>query len=234
MKKVRKLQIAVCAVLPLLMNSAQSHMLTQFPVYDRGGLYKKSKELGWPYYDGEVEGTFGPVRFNVQHACGHEGERVTTKQVAMVIPTGATVQKISTTLPNPWEFPAFEPTYEELGSASPDANGYDWAIWFTKPFAQASLNRVYPIDPGTSSTGDPIARAYVWVGDHPDDNDADLTITTWFPEIPAESCVKEVQYFFPAAQFCSTPGKPNSVSGWLLGTTSEWSKDLCTAPDPPV
>ncbi|HRB29484.1 MAG: hypothetical protein V9E86_10920 [Nitrosomonas sp.] len=186
------------------------------------GFIKKSKETEWPYYR---DGAFGPIRFNVQHACNHDGnDPITTKQVAVVIPTGATVQKINTTLPAPWEFPTFEPPYQEIGSASPDANGYDWAIQFVKPHAQTSLNKVYPIM-GKTSTGENIPRALVWVGDHPDNNDADLLITNFFPEIPAESCIKEAQYFFPSAQFCTTQGQPNSVSGWLLGTTSQWTKD---------
>lgn len=43
-----------------------------------------------------------PFTNNVQHACNHEGTGpITTKQVAVVIPTGATVQKINTTLACP-------------------------------------------------------------------------------------------------------------------------------------
>ncbi len=223
MKKNLQLQIVAGITLALLMSNAQSHLFTNFPVYDRGGLYKKSKEADWPYYQ---DGAFGPVRFNVQHACGHtEGAMVTTKQVAVVIPTSPTVRRIDTTLTNPWDFPNFEPTYQELGPASPDANGYDWAIQWLKPHSHASFNNVYPIM-GKTSTGEDIPRALVWVGDHPDNNDADLLVTMSFPEIPAASCVKEVQFFFPSAQFCSTVGQTNSVSGWLLGTTSEWSKEM--------
>lgn len=195
-------------------------MYTQFPTYDRGGLYEKSKESEWPYYQ---DGAFGPVRFNIQHACSHnEGDPVSTKQLTIVLPAGATVKRVNTTLPGPWEFPPFEPAYQELGPASPDAKGYDWALQFVKPYAQASLNRVYPI---MGPTGD-VPRALVWVGDHPNNNDADVMATMFFPEIPAESCVKEVQYFFPAAQFCSTRGKPNTVTGWLLGETDQWPKSL--------
>jgi hypothetical protein len=223
MKKLTKLKIAACAASILLISSSQAHMYTQFPVYDRGGLYEKSKESDWPYYQ---DGAFGPVRFNVQHACSHEEGtgRVSTRQLTVVIPTGATVKRVDTKLPGPWEFPNFDPAYQELGPASPDANGYDWAISFVKPFAQAALNRVYPIM-GKTSTGENIPRALVWVGDHPNDNDADIMATMFFPEIPAESCVKEVQYFFPAAQFCSTPRQPNTVTGWLLGTTENWTKE---------
>ncbi len=220
MKKTIILKLTACAASILLTTDAQAHMYTQFPTYDRGGLYEESKKSEWPYYQ---DGAFGPVRFNVQHACSHEeGAPVSTKQVTVVIPTGTTVKKVSTTLPGPWEFPNFEPAYQELGPASPDASGYDWAIKFVKPYTQASLNRVYPI---VDSSGSETPRALVWVGDHPNNNDADLMATMWFPEIPAESCVKEAQYFFPSAQFCSTHRQPNTVTGWLLGTTDQWAKE---------
>lgn len=223
MKKTTKLQLAACLASVLLTTSVQSHMYTQFPVYDRGGLYEQSKAADWPYY---TDGAFGPVRFNVQHACSHEeGAPVSTRQLTIVLPTGSTVKRIDTKLPAPWEFPNFDPPYQELGNASPDANGYDWALQFVKPYTQASLNRVYPIQ-GTNSTGEAIPRALVWVGNHPNDNDADIMATMYFPEIPTDSCVKEAQYFFPAAQFCSTRGQSNTVTGWLLGTTNQWTKDL--------
>ncbi|MCG7756420.1 MAG: hypothetical protein LZF63_07150 [Nitrosomonas sp.] len=220
MKKTMKIKLAACAASILLTTGVQAHMYTQFPAYDRGGLYEESKKSEWPYYQ---DGAFGPVRFNIQHACSHaEGAPVSTKQVTIVIPTGTTVKKVNTTLPGPWEFPNFDPAYQELGPASPDANGYDWAIKFVKPYTQASLNRVYPI---VDSSGSETPRALVWVGDHPNSNDADLMATMWFPEIPAESCVKEAQYFFPSAQFCSTPRQPNTVTGWLLGITDQWVKE---------
>lgn len=221
MSNTNKLKLAAYAASLLFITSVQAHMYTQFPTYDRGGLYEESKKSEWPYYQ---DGAFGPVRFNVQHGCSHDegAGRVSTRQLTVVIPTGATVKRVNTMLPGPWEFPNFDPPYQELGPASPDASGYDWAVKFVKPHTQASLNRVYPI---TDSTGAEQPRALVWVGNHPNDNDADIMATMYFPEIPAESCIKEAQYFFPAAQFCTTPGKPNTVTGWLLGTTDHWSKE---------
>ena len=222
MKKTMLFKLFTGGATALLVMSAHAHMFTNFPTYDRGGLYEESKKAEWPYY---VDGAFGPVRFNVQHACSHnEGDPVSTRQVIMVLPTGTTVKKVNTKLPAPWEYPNFDPPYQEVENASPDATGFDWAMQFIKPHAHAAFNRVYPIQ-GKSATGETIPRALAWVGDHPNDNDADLTSTMFFPEIPESSCVKEVQYFFPTAQFCSTRGQPNTVTGWLLGVTNNWTKN---------
>ena len=90
MKKLTKLKIAACAASILLISSSQAHMYTQFPVYDRGGLYEKRKESDWPYYQ---DGAFGPVRFNVQHACSHEEGtgRVSTRQFRVLTVSGVAV-----------------------------------------------------------------------------------------------------------------------------------------------
>ncbi|HRB29483.1 MAG: hypothetical protein V9E86_10925 [Nitrosomonas sp.] len=41
MNKTLTLQIAAGIASALLVTNVQSHMFTNFPVYDRGGLYKK-------------------------------------------------------------------------------------------------------------------------------------------------------------------------------------------------
>mgnify|MGYP003429519493 FL=1 len=43
MNKTLTLQIAAGIASALLVTNVQSHMFTNFPVYDRGGLYKKKK-----------------------------------------------------------------------------------------------------------------------------------------------------------------------------------------------
>ncbi len=224
----KKTRLAAMLIAAGFAGQVAAHMYTNFPTYDRGGLYEKSKAKEFPYYK---DGAFGPIRFNVQHACDPEPyfdfSNVTTKQVAIVIPTGKDVQLVDTVLKAAWEFPPFDPAYKELGPASPDADGNDWGIQFLKPQPNPALPKAYAIL-GETSKGETIPRAVVWVGDHPDTNDTDLVATIYFPEIPEKSCVQEVQYFFPSAQFCGnfTPVNAKPMEGWLLGTTAKWSKSM--------
>jgi hypothetical protein len=223
MRQNTPLQVVSALIAAILGSPAAAHIYVNFPTYDRGGLYEESKKLDWALYE---DGAFGPVRFNVQHACGHaEFSTVTTKQVVIVMPNGKNTKLINTVLPGPWNFPPFDPAYKELGSASPDAKGHEWAINWLKPMTQASFPKAYPIL-GQTSGGGTVPRAVVWVGDHPDGNDADLAVTMEFPTIPKNSCVKEVQYFFPMAQFCGNTDPAHSIQAWMLGTTDQWSKSL--------
>jgi hypothetical protein len=67
----------------------------------------------------------------------------------------------------------------------------------------------------------------IWTGRSPDRNRGDLKATVYFPDIPPESCVTEVQYFFPAAQFCANgKSKNEKAMGWLFGPTEQWPKEL--------
>lgn len=201
---------------------ASAHIYINFPTYDRGGDYAQSRKQDWAIYQ---DGAFGPVRFNVQHACGHTAfSKVTTNQVVIVMPNGKNTQRIDTVLPKPWNFPPFDPGYKELGPVSPDQDNHEWAVNWLKPMTQASFNKAYPIL-GETSGGGTAPRAVVWVGDHPDGNDADLTVTMEFPTIPKKSCVKEVQYFFPMAQFCSNATGAEPVMAWMLGSTDQWPKE---------
>lgn len=212
---------ALC--LALFAKGASSHIYINFPVYDRGGDYAASKQLDWAVYQ---DGAFGPVRFNVQHACGHESfSDVVTKQVVIVIPNGTHAKRIDTVMPRPWTFPPFDPGYKELGPASPDRVGREWGVNWLKPMTQASFPKVYPLL-GEISGGGIAPRAVVWVGDHPDTNDGDLSVTMEFPTIPKSSCVKEVQYYFPMAQFCSNTGAAPAAMAWMLGATAQWPKEL--------
>lgn len=206
-----------------------AHMYINFPNADRGsnGVYQKSKDEDFAYYE---DGAFGPVRFKVDHACGHAGDgwsNVRTKQVAIVVPTGPDTKLVDTrvTPPGCCSPPPFEPLYKELGNASPDAEGVDWGIGYLKPQPDPAFPNVYPIM-GQTTSGDAIPRAVVWVGDHPDYNDTDLRATVYLSEIPAESCVKEVQYFFAAAYFCSNAPTPHeAMTAWILGPTRQWPQD---------
>ncbi|MFO1417834.1 MAG: hypothetical protein U1E83_04125 [Methylotetracoccus sp.] len=228
MIRVTRSQVAVALAAAGFAGQAAAHIFTNFPTYDRGGLYEKSRDAEWPYYQ---DGAFGPIRFNAQHACDPNPydpyePNVVTNQVVVVYPTGKNTQIIDTTVPKPWNFPPMDPGYKELGPASPDANGFDWAVQFVKPMPHAAYPTAYTFLTDANN-GDKIPQAVAWVGKQHMYDDTDLTTTIYFADIPKKSCVTEVQYYFATAQFCSgiKPGNAMPVTGWLLGPTENWPKE---------
>lgn len=232
MIRVTRSQLAAALAAAGFAGQAAAHMYTNFPTYDRGGLYEKSRDAEWPYYQ---DGAFGPIRFNAQHACDPEPydayePNVVTNQVVVVFPTGKNTQIVDTTVPRPWSFPPMDPGYKELGPASPDADGRDWAVQWLKPVPAAAYPTAYTFLTDVTN-GDRIPQAVAWVGKQHMFEDTDLQTTIYFADFSTKtlksSCVAEVQYYFAAAQFCSgiKPGNAKPVEGWLLGPTDTWTKE---------
>jgi hypothetical protein len=212
-----------------------AHMYTQFPAYERGGAPEQNQYEAI-YHDG----AWAHVFMSIGHACGHtgvQGPNPRTMQVAVVIPGNNTeAQVIDYPLLNgDYSFSSLKTQYKVIGPASPDAQGYDWGISVAQSEAIPALTRTYTFYAEKSPVYEKAPRAAVWAGEGvPNYNEAQIALWLQLPEIPQESCVTDVQYFFAAAQFCAKSKIKGALPGqaWLLGATTNWSEEyLGGAPD---
>jgi len=168
----------------------------------------------------------------VGHACLHgvvPWADVTTYQVVVGIPNGKNLKIVDTDI---WNWDPFYPEYKELGPASPDAKGHDWAIPWVKPINSASFKTVHPFYDKITQVNlwgealiDQAPRSVAWAsGKIQQVNIDDVRMIVQLPEIPKESCVEKVNYVFPAVQYCGRSSEPNAmpIMGWLLGTTGKF------------
>ncbi|MDD5036297.1 MAG: hypothetical protein PHE55_16235 [Methylococcaceae bacterium] len=210
-------------------------MYTQFPAYERGGAPEASQ-----YEAIYQDGAWAHIYMSMGHACGETKVMSTsprTTQVAIVIPgNNSSAQEIDyPLLDGNYSFPKLDPAYKVLGPASPDVQGNDWGISVAQSEGIAALSRTYTFYAEKVPVYEKAPRAAVWVGDGvPSYNEAQIVFWAQLPEIPATSCVTDVQYFFAAAQFCPKSKIPGAlpVQAWLLGATNNWPVEhLGGAPD---
>jgi hypothetical protein len=115
-----------------------------------------------------------------------------------------------------------------VGPASPDANGHDWGISTAQPEGIASLSKTFMFFAEANPVYEKAARALTWVGEGvPSHSVGQPLFWVQLPEIPAQSCVTDVQYFFPAAQFCPASTVPGALpaQAWLLEGTQSWTAE---------
>jgi hypothetical protein len=223
------------AAAPVVSNA---HMYTQFPAYVRGGLPNLSD---WEaIYQDQPGGTWGPVYVNVGHPCGENIDMGSTKpltsQITTIIPgNNADAQVIEyPLLDGNYSFPPLSQPLRVIGPASKDADGNDWGISTVQAEGIAALPRTYQYWDGAADYS--IApRAITWVGDGiPRNGVGQVVFWVQLPEIPATSCVTDIQYFFPSAQFCPRTSVKGALprQAWLLAETSSWpAATLGGAPD---
>lgn len=213
----------------------QAHMYTQFPAYERGGSPEKNQ-----YESIYQDGAWAHVYMSIGHACGHTGTlgpSPKTTQVAVVIPGNNSEAQVIDypLLDGNYSFPPLDPPYKVVGPASPDAQGYDWGISIGQSEAIPALARTYTFYGEKVPTYNKAPRAAVWVGEGiPSYNEAQVALWVQLPEIPKDSCVTDVQYFFAAAQFCAKSKVKGALpaQAWLLGATANWPIEyLGGAPD---
>ncbi|MFO1419258.1 MAG: hypothetical protein U1E83_11420 [Methylotetracoccus sp.] len=131
------------ATLMALLDAGLSGESVAHMVIHPGSEGQIATKSGIPTYE---DGAYGSISIEVGHACIHgvvPWADVTTEQVIVGIPNGKNLKIVNTELFTNSGTP-FEPPYKELGPASPDASGDDWAIPWLKPNNSTSFKVAHP------------------------------------------------------------------------------------------